>query len=105
MEQPNNEPLKVQIKNNNEILVNENLESTQTKGNFAADAIGNLQAIVFHEGNFAAVGLRKDGNNYSCNMKVGNNDYSKNVIVIVTPGYDDTFQYRITVLNNLREVA
>jgi hypothetical protein len=29
-----NELLEVQIKNNNKILVNESLESTQTKGNF-----------------------------------------------------------------------
>jgi hypothetical protein len=105
MEQRTNELLEVQIKLNNKILVSENLESTHTKGNFSADAIGNLQAIVFYDGHFVAFAMRKDGNNYSCNVKVGNNDYSKNVIVIVTPGYDDTYQYRITVLNQLQDVA
>ena len=107
MEQPiNDELLKVQIKNNNKILVNESLESTQTKGNFPlAEPIGNLQAIVYHDEHFVSIGFRKDGNNYSCNVKVGNNDYSKNVIVIVTPGNDATCQYRITVLNSMREVA
>jgi hypothetical protein len=104
MEQPNNEPLKVQIKNNNKILVSENLESTQTKGNFPAEPIGNLQAIVFYDEHFAGLGLRKDGNNYSCSIKVGNDDYSRNVLVVVTP-QNDTYQYRITVLNQLQEVA
>jgi hypothetical protein len=54
MEQRTNELLEVQIKNNNKILVSENLESTQTKGNFSAEPIGNLQAIVFYDGHFAA---------------------------------------------------
>ena len=100
------EPLKVQIKNNNKILVDASLESTQTKGNFQlAEPIGNLQAIVYHDEHFVSIGFRKDGNNYSCNVKVGNNDYSKNVIVIVTPGNDATCQYRITILNSMREVA
>ena len=101
-----NELLEVQIKNNNKILVNESLESTQTKGNFSlAEPIGNLQAIVYYDEHFVSIGFRKDGNNYSCNVKVGNDHYSKNVIVIVTPGNDATCQYRITVLNSMREVA
>jgi hypothetical protein len=99
-----NELLEVQIKNNNKILVNESLESTHTKGNFDAEPIGNLQVIVFYDGHFAAFPFRKDGNIFSCNIKVGNNDYSKNVFVVVTP-QDDTYQYRITVLNQLQEVA
>ena len=104
--QNNDEHLKVQIKNNNKILVDASLESAQTKGNFPlAEPIGNLQAIVYHDEHFVSIGFRKDGNNYSCNVKEGNNDYFKNVIVIVTPGYDATCQYRITVLNSLREVA
>ena len=101
-----NELLEVQIKNNNKILVNESLESTHTKGNLElAEAIGNLQAIVYYDEHFVSIGFRKDNNNYSASVKVGNNDYSKNVIVIVTPGNDATCQYRITVLNSMREVA
>jgi len=101
-----NELLEVQIKNNNKILVNESLESTHTKGNLElAEPIGNLQAIVYYDEHFVSIGFRKDGNNYSCNVKVGNNDYSKNVIVIVTPGNSGNYQYRITILNQLQEVA
>ena len=101
-----NELLEVQIKNNNKILVNEYLESTHTKGNFElAEPIKNISAkLTLADGNFTSIGLRKDGNNYSCDFKVGNDHYAKNIIVVVTPQYD-TYQYRITVLNQFKEVA
>jgi hypothetical protein len=108
MEQPiNDEPLKVQIKNNNKILVDASLESTHTKGNLElAEPLKNISAkLTLPDGNFTSIGLRKDGNNYSCDFKVGNDHYSKNIIVIVIPGNDATCQYRITVLNQLQEVA
>lgn len=107
MQKNTNELLEVQIKNNNKILVDTSLESTHTKGNFElAEPIKNISAkLTLADGNFTSIGLRKDGNNYSCDFKVGNDDYSKHVIVIVTPGNDATCQYRITVLNSMREVA
>lgn len=101
-----NEPLKVQIKNNNKILVDTSLDSAHTKGNFElAEEIKNISAkLTLADGNFTSIGLRKDGNNYSCDFKVGNDHYAKNIIVVVTPQYD-TYQYRITVLNQFKEVA
>lgn len=102
-----NELLEVQIKNNNKILVDTSLESTHTKGNLElVEPLKNISAkLTLPDGNFTSIGLRKDGNNYSCDFKVGNDHYSKNIIVIVIPGNDATCQYRITVLNSMREVA
>lgn len=106
MEHKNNELLEVQIKHNNDILVNEFLESNHTKGDISlSEPIKNISAkITLPDGNFTSTGLRKDGNNFSCNLKVGNNDYSKEVFVIVTPMHD-AYQYRITVMNHFKEVA
>ena len=103
----NDELLQVQIKNNNKILVDASLESTHTKGSLElAEPIKNISAkLTLPDGNFTSIGLRKDGNNYSCDFKVGNNDYSKTIIIILTPLDDNTYQYRITILNKLREVA
>lgn len=97
---------KFKSKNNNKILVDTSLESTHTKGNLElAEPLKNISAkLTLPDGNFTSIGLRKDGNNYSCDFKTGNNDFSKHVIVIVTQ-QNDTYQYRITVLNNLKKVA
>ena len=102
-----NELLEVQIKNNHKSLVNESLESTHTKGNLElAEAIGNLTAkIILPDGSFTATRFLKDNSKYICTIQAGNNDYSKTIIIILTPLNDDTYQYRITVLNSMREVA
>lgn len=106
MEQNTNELLEVQIKNNNKILVNESLESTHTKGNLElAEPIGNLTAkITFPDGHFTSYGFRKDNNNYSVNVKFGNDDFSKEIFIVISH-VSNGYQYRITLLNIMREVA
>jgi len=101
-----NEPLKVQIKNNNKILVETLLESTHTKGNFElAEPFANLTAkITFPDGHFTSYGFRKDNNNYSVNVKFGNDDFSKEIFIVISH-VSNGYQYRITLLNIMREVA
>jgi hypothetical protein len=101
-----NELLEVQIKNNNKILVSENLESTHTKGNFElAEPFANLTAkITFPDGHFTSYGFRKDNNNYSVNVKFGNDDFSKEIFIVISH-VSNGYQYRITLLNIMREVA
>ena len=102
----NDELLQVQIKNNNKILVDASLESTHTKGTFTLDEpIKNISAkITLADGHFTSYGFRKDNNNYSVNVKFGNDDFSKEIFIVICP-VSDGYQYRITLIGNLREVA